>query len=182
MSKWQIQTVAALHDPATGALVGLLGANGKEYYLPSASLLSDGTNGGVTVSGSLTASGSAATVLIQPTGGGNSLMDNVSIGQTTPKPVKTSNLGASYTDSSASPGVTVANASPRGRVQITAGNTVFTVTGATLVTAASTVLAVCTTNDATAQVRNVVPGAGTFVITLSAAATANCNIDFLVVN
>ena len=34
MSKWLQQQVAGLHDPATGALVGLMGADGKEYMLP----------------------------------------------------------------------------------------------------------------------------------------------------
>lgn len=35
MSKWNIAPVPGLHDPVTGALVGLLGANGLEYMLPA---------------------------------------------------------------------------------------------------------------------------------------------------
>lgn len=31
MSAWNIQSVPGLHDPATGALVGFLGADGREY-------------------------------------------------------------------------------------------------------------------------------------------------------
>lgn len=31
MSAWNIQSVPGLHDPASGALVGFLGADGREY-------------------------------------------------------------------------------------------------------------------------------------------------------
>jgi hypothetical protein len=31
MSAWNIQSVPGLHDPGTGALVGFLGADGREY-------------------------------------------------------------------------------------------------------------------------------------------------------
>lgn len=34
MSAYKIQSVAGLHDPVSGALVGFLGANGMEYLFP----------------------------------------------------------------------------------------------------------------------------------------------------
>lgn len=38
------RTVSALHDPVTGALLGLMGANGKEYYFPAAAVGLPGVN------------------------------------------------------------------------------------------------------------------------------------------
>jgi len=42
MSAWNIQTVPGLHDPSSGALVGFLGADGREYLF--ADLYSPTTN------------------------------------------------------------------------------------------------------------------------------------------
>ncbi len=42
MSSWNIQAVPGLHDPNTGALVGFLGADGREYLF--ADLYSPTTN------------------------------------------------------------------------------------------------------------------------------------------
>jgi hypothetical protein len=68
-----------------------------------------------------------------------------------------------------------------GSVNIAAAGTTVTVTNS-LVTADSIVLAVCAANDATAWVKNVVPGAGSFVINLGAAATAETRINWFIVN
>ena len=68
-----------------------------------------------------------------------------------------------------------------GRVNIAALGTTVTVTN-NLVTANSTIIAVCATNDATAYVKNVVPGTGSFVITLGAAATAETAVSWIVIN
>ena len=68
-----------------------------------------------------------------------------------------------------------------GRVNIAAVGTSVVVTNS-LVTAASKVFCSVSTNDATAAIKNVVPAAGSFTITLSAAATAQVSVDFLVVN
>ena len=68
-----------------------------------------------------------------------------------------------------------------GTVNIAAAGTSVTVTS-NLVTANSLVFAVIRTNDSTATIKNVVPGAGSFVITLTAAATAEVSIGFYVVN
>jgi hypothetical protein len=67
-----------------------------------------------------------------------------------------------------------------GRVNIAALGTSVTVNNS-LVTANSIVIAVCATNDANAYVKNVVPGSGSFVITLGAAANAETAINFLVI-
>ena len=70
---------------------------------------------------------------------------------------------------------------PTGTVNIAAGGTSVTVTN-NLVTTSSLVFAVIRTNDATAVLKNVVPGAGSFVITLNAATTAETSIGFWVIN
>ena len=69
---------------------------------------------------------------------------------------------------------------PSGRVRIAAAGTSVVVTNS-LVTAASHVFAVASTNDATARVTNVVPAAGSFTIS-SVATTAETTFDFLVIN
>lgn len=68
-----------------------------------------------------------------------------------------------------------------GTVNIAAAGTSVTVTNS-LCTVSSTIIPVIRTNDATAVIKNVVPGAGSFVITLNAATTAEISIGFLVIN
>lgn len=68
-----------------------------------------------------------------------------------------------------------------GRVNIAAAGSSVVVTNS-LVTAASKVFCVISTADATAVLKNVVPAAGSFTITLNAATTAQTSIDFFVVN
>ncbi len=70
---------------------------------------------------------------------------------------------------------------PTGTVNIAAAGTSVTVTNS-LVSANSIVYAVIRTNDSTATIKNVVPSAGSFVITLGAAATAEVSIGFTVFN
>lgn len=69
---------------------------------------------------------------------------------------------------------------PSGTVNFAAAATTLTVTNS-LVTANSLVYAVVRTNDATAVIKNVIPSAGSFVIRLSAAATAETSVGFMVV-
>jgi hypothetical protein len=68
-----------------------------------------------------------------------------------------------------------------GAVNFAAGESSLTVTNS-LVTANSLVLAVVRTNDSTALIKSVVPAAGSFTITLSAAATAETSVGFHVIN
>lgn len=68
-----------------------------------------------------------------------------------------------------------------GTVNVAAAGTTVTVTNS-FCTSTSIVFAVLRTNDSTAAIKNVVPGAGSFVITLTAAATAEVSIGFLVTN
>lgn len=46
MSKYKIQSVSGLHDPVTGALVGFMGADGKEYLVTAGPAASDGSTQG----------------------------------------------------------------------------------------------------------------------------------------
>lgn len=70
---------------------------------------------------------------------------------------------------------------PTGTVNIAAAGTTVTVTNA-LCTTSSIVLCNLRTNDTTAYIKNCVPGSGSFVITLGAAATAEVSIGFVVIN
>lgn len=71
---------------------------------------------------------------------------------------------------------------PTGTVNIAAAGTNVTVTNS-YCTTSSIVYAIVRTNDATATgIKNIVPGSGSFVITLNAAATAEVSIGFIVFN
>ncbi len=68
MSKYLMQTVPALHDPVTGALAGLMGANGTEYLFPSSPAASDGSSPPITYTSILvrSATAGAGTTLTNP--------------------------------------------------------------------------------------------------------------------
>ena len=68
-----------------------------------------------------------------------------------------------------------------GTVNFAAAASSLTVTNS-LVTTSSTIYCAVRTNDTTATIKNVVPGSGSFVITLNAAATAETSVGFLVIN
>lgn len=94
------------------------------------------------------------------------------------------NKGKIVMDATVTAGGTTGNQTinkPSGTVNIAAAGTTVTVTN-NLVTTSSIVLAVLRTNDATATIKNVVPGSGSFVINLGAAATAEVSIGFVVIN
>jgi hypothetical protein len=94
------------------------------------------------------------------------------------------NSGKITFDSTITAGGTTGNQTinkPSGTVNIAAAGTDVTVTN-NLVTTSSIVMAVVRTNDTTAYIKNVVPSAGSFVIKLGAAATAEVSIGFIVNN
>ena len=69
MSKYRIQPVSGLHDPVTGALVGFIGADGKEYLIAAAPGGPDGvagTTAGMTALNILAAGSAAGTTLTNP--------------------------------------------------------------------------------------------------------------------
>jgi hypothetical protein len=68
-----------------------------------------------------------------------------------------------------------------GTINFAAGATAITVTNS-LVSTTSIVFAVVRTNDTTATIKNVVSGSGSFVITLTAAATAETSVGFFTIN
>lgn len=70
---------------------------------------------------------------------------------------------------------------PSGKVNFAASATSLVVTNS-LCTTASIVIATVLTNDTTSIIKNVVPGSGSFTITLNAAATAETAVGFLVIN
>ena len=159
MTTYLKQGTEALHSITTGALVGMMGADGKEYLLPV---------GQTTVY-------NPASVAV--TGG---TVNGATIGQTTPAAVKTSNFAATYTDSSATPG-NATNNSTRGRAAFAATGSSVVITNS-LVTATSTILVSLGGTDATLTSIRVTAAAGSFTVTGNAAATAITKFDFLVVN
>jgi hypothetical protein len=70
---------------------------------------------------------------------------------------------------------------PSGTVNFAAAASALTVTN-TLCTTSSIVFATVRTNDTTAYIKNVVPGAGSFTINLGAAATAETSVGFFIIN
>ena len=70
---------------------------------------------------------------------------------------------------------------PSGTVNFAIGASALVVTNS-LCTVNSIVFATVRTNDATAQIKNVVPAAGSFTINLSAAATAETSVGFFIIN
>jgi hypothetical protein len=70
---------------------------------------------------------------------------------------------------------------PSGTINIAAGETSKDVNNS-LCTTSSIVFAVVRTNDTTAYIKNVVPGAGSFTINLGAAATAETSVGFFIIN
>jgi hypothetical protein len=97
---------------------------------------------------------------------------------------KISSAGKPTYDSTITAGGTTGNQTinkPSGTVNIAAAGTTVTVTNS-LVSTSSIVIAVVRTNDTTAYIKNVVPSAGSFVITLGAATTAAVSIGFIVNN
>lgn len=178
----------------TGVALSLAGQQTKLPRLtnstttPTASqqvALTSGTPINNTSIGATTASTGAFTTLsasstVSGTGFSNYMAAPPSIGTTTPGIVKTSNLQATFTDSSGTPG-NVTNNSPRGRVAVAAAASTVVVTSS-LVTAASTILVSLGGADATLTSVRVTPAAGSFTVTGNAAATGNTALDFLVVN
>jgi hypothetical protein len=88
------------------------------------------------------------------------------------------NFFMDYTNTATIGAVTINKSA--GRVNVAAAATSVVVTNSQC-TAASLVFAVAAQNDTTAQVKNVVAGVGSFTINLTAAATANCAINFFIV-
>ena len=150
MSNYNIVDAKILVNPLTGAPVGFLGSDGREYMCVFGSAYGNaGTVGAHTVSGTLT----------------------MSSGQ---------KVAATVTDISGTPGNgTVSQLS--GKAAFAAGASTITITN-TLVTAASAVLCMMEGADATlTSILRVVPGAGSFVVTGNAAATAATKFSFLVI-
>ena len=69
----------------------------------------------------------------------------------------------------------------RGTVSIGAAASSLVVSNA-FCTTSSLVFAVIRTNDSTALIKNVVPAAGSFTITLNAAATAATSVGYMIIN
>lgn len=177
MSGYIKSNAFSLSDPTTGALIGLMGFDGKEYRIPTSVAFAATT--AVTVAGVTTAT-LAASSTVSGAGFTAYLASPPAIGATAPAAVKTSNLQATYTDSSATPG-NVTNNSPRGRAAFAAAGTSVVVTSS-LVTATSSVQVSLWGGDATLKSVCVTPAAGTFTVTGNAAATGITKFDFLVIN
>ena len=149
-----------------GVPAGIVGLNSKEYLF------------GVTPN--TPAIGAPSAVFNSNVAIGGGTINATTIGVTTPAIVKTSNLQATYTDSSGTPG-NITNNSPRGRAAFAAAGTSVVVTSS-LVTATSSVLVQLGGTDTTLTFVRVTSAAGSFTVTGNAAATAITPFDFFVIN
>ena len=118
-------------------------------------------------------------------GSGTLVVGNVGIGTSSPtKNLTIGNSGTFGIDATNTPtattGAQTINKSA-GTVNFAAGATTLTVTNS-LVSTASLIFPVIRTNDATATIKNVVAAAGSFTITLNAAATAETSVGFFLIN
>ena len=158
MSNYKTGPLVGLFDPTTNAPVGFIGLDGKEYFTTTGAAF--GTPGSVAI-----------------TGGS---INGATVGMTTPSNAQFSEVKATYTDSSGTPG-NVTNNKPRGRAAFAAAGTSVTVTNA-MVNATSTVLVQLGGADATLTTVRVTQAAGSFTVTGNAAATGTAPFDFQVIN
>jgi hypothetical protein len=186
MATYKLKPVWGLFDESTGAFAGFRAddATGTKDYLAalSAANAASLSLSGIPISGS---SGSfttlAASSTVSGVGFSNYMAAPPSIGTTTPGIVKTSNLQATYTDSSGTAG-NATNNSPTGRAAFAAAATTCVITNS-LVTATSKVFTQLEGSDTTLlYIKSAVPAAGSFTVTGNAAATAATKFSFIVVN
>jgi hypothetical protein len=126
------------------------------------------------VSTSSTAGSEAGDVVISTQSGGTALTEKLRV-------TSTGSIVIPSTITAVGTTTTQVINKPIGVVNAAAGATSVTVTNS-LVTANSYVNAIVKVNDATAQVKNVVPGAGTFTINFVSAVTAETAVTFFVLN
>lgn len=147
-----------------------------------------GTTAGAGAFSTLSASGAtslaavSASGVVSGTGFSNYMAAPPSIGTTTPGIVKTSNLQATYTDSSGTPG-NVTNSSPRGRVALAAAASTIVVTSTLVSTTSMVKCQLRSVDGAATSVVSCLSAAGSFTITFNAASTGTAaQVDFLVIN
>lgn len=186
--------VNALHDFATGALIGLEGWDGRPYLLPVSAAFATNpqaataypgnfttvsASGAVTFTNALTCNPANLAVSVAPSGTGNATFGASGTGSTTIQRV--GSLSVLTTDTTGTPGNATIN-TLRGRAAFAIGASTCVITNST-VTATSTVLCVLQAADATlTDIIRVVPAAGSFTVTANATATAATAFSFLVVN
>jgi hypothetical protein len=149
---------------------------------------STGQSSFFTIQPTINSSGSAANtdLLINrtQTGAGSGLQSFLDCAISLTSFFRVDNTGHTFHSATNTAGGTTGNQTinkPSGTVNFAAAATAITVTNSTC-SANSIVLAVVRTNDSTATIKNVVPAAGSFVITLTAGATAETSVGFLVLN
>lgn len=141
------------------------------YTVNATAGTASGVISGIYLNATETSIGSTAHNLIDLNVGGTSMFKVTNAG----KPV------LSATNTAAGTTTTQTINKPSGTVNIAASGTSVTVNNS-LVSTSSIVFAVVRTNDTTADIKNVVPGSGSFVINMNAAVTAETSIGFFVIN
>jgi hypothetical protein len=174
-----VGTVVNSGTPVTGALVTYSGTTGTNVAPVTSTLVGTNLNiiGGIlghslTVTNALTVVGSISTsatnlnVIGNIVGNALTATNGITVSKTITAPATTGNQEINK---------------PAGRVNIAALGTGIVVTNS-LCTANSIVLAAVATADDTAAIKSVVPASGQFTVTLTAGATAETAISFLLVN
>ncbi len=167
--------ITALSRSFYGGNFGLTVAESMQMVSPSASLVPLEING---------AASNSAAVLVSKSGssGTGDLWQGQNSSATVLAGFKSS--GLPYFDATFTAGGTTGAQTinkPVGSVNFASSATSITVTNS-LVTANSVVMCTLQTNDATARIANVVPSSGSFTINLTAAATTETKVAFMVVN
>lgn len=142
---------------STGRIVGLLGADGREYLIGTTLNTAALASQAMYNPGSVTITGGSATV----------------------SSMRCTSFLSALTDSSGTPGNATQNVM-RGRAAFAAASSSVTITNSQ-VAANSTILISLGGTDATLTSVRVTPGAGSFVVTGNAAATAATVFDYVVV-
>jgi hypothetical protein len=157
-------------DPTTGAPMGALGIDGREWLFPAL------TQNAASATAQAPAYNPAAVAI---TGGS---IESTTIGLTTRQSAGFLQLAVTSSDLSGTPGSVTANVAT-GRAAFAAAGTTVTVTNSRVFSATSQVFVQLQGSDATlTSVRVTNVAAGSFTVTGNAAATAATTFSFLVIN
>lgn len=158
----------ALLSDSAGALVGAVGANGREYLLATA----------LNASAAQTQPGTYVASAVAITGG---TVNGTTVGATTRAAVSATTLAATATDSTGTPG-NVTNNSANGRAAFAAAANSVVVTNSSVAATDTVQVTLLGAADATLlYVTGVTVGAGSFTVTGNAAATAAKGFMFTVI-
>jgi hypothetical protein len=153
---------------AAGQLIGAMGADGREYLIPSV----------INAGASSTPPAAIYNSSVNFTGG---TMNGVTIGGTTRAAANVTSINITGTDQSGTPGNVNNSGNAIGRAAFAAAANTVVVTDANCVPSSNIFIQVLGT-DATLTTARVTAGTGSFTVTGNAAATAITSFNYLRIN